>query len=590
MVGSQHWVRPFLVLVVVGFFVLPEAPAATLPGVNPPGIVVPNSESVVAPLEPEVPTVPTTAPEAPNAPGTQTTEPPKQEAVPAAPSMESVTPAASPAEPSAPQAPAAETGAAISPSKPAVTATSDLGPAAPTAMDAPLPDTVNFKAASQTSEINWNGYFKNETAYRYKEPRSITKIRNTAYLKGTYSFSPRYKATFAGWAYYDMAYDLFDYDTIAARRVRNSDQPLPFLFNLGKGKDSKGLDLKELFLDMHYDKIDVRLGRQFVVWGVLEGVRVVDEVQPMDFRELIMPELLDYRIPLWMAKIDYYRKEGEYQLLWMPEHRFNRPAPPGSEWELLQEVPGTTYPRQYDPLNANVGFRFSTNLWDADVTFSYLYTYDYFNTVFRNIVLNQIQLTPEFFPKFSRINMYGSTISKQVGDYIVKGEASYVTGKYFSVVGIDRNNDGILDSLGEFQRDHIRWGLGLEFTWQGMDISPGISQWIILGYDKAMVINNYDTSITLFLRKEIPQRSMLFECLAIDFVNLQEYYLNPRLSYLLTDHFKITTGLNLFEGRRSQFGVLSNPIGSPIEIEQRSQFVGNFHDNDRVYVELKYSF
>ncbi len=575
-----------MVLAMAGSFWLPGASADTLPpGVNPPGIVVPNNEPFVAPAEPEIPAVPTAAPDVPNAPVSQSTEPSKQEAEP---SKETATPTASPEESSAPQVPATAAGAPIGPSpNPAAT---DAPFSVPTVPDIALPEKTDLLAPSNSPGIIWNGYFKNETAYRYKEPRTITKIRNTIYLDGSYSFSPRYKAKFAGWAYYDMAYDLFDYDTIAGRQARNADQPLPFLFNLSKDKDQKGVDVRELYLDMHYDKMDVRLGRQFVVWGVLEGVRIVDEVQPVDFRELIMPDLLDYRIPLWMAKIDYYRKEGVYQLLWMPEIRVNKPAPPGSEWELLQEVPGTTYPKQYDPLNANVGLRFSTNFWDADVTFSYLYTYDYFNTVFRNIVLNQVDLAPEFFPKFTRINMYGSTISKQVGDYIVKGEVAFVTGKYFSVVNEDRNNDGILDSQGEKKRDHIRWGMGLDFTWQGMDISPGMSQWIILGYDSAMVVKNYDTGVTLFLRKEIPQHSMLFECLAINFVNLGEWYLNPRLTYSLTDNFKITPGLNLFWGKASQFGVLANVDGAPTEIEQYSQFIGNFHNNDRVYVNLKYSF
>jgi len=596
MAGGEQWTRCFMVLVVAGSLGLPGASPETLPpGVNPPGIVIPNNEPFVAPAEPEIPAVPTAVPEAPNAPNTpvsQTAAPSKQEAEPAEPSQETATPAASPEESSAPLVPATAAGAPISPSinNPAATAAPFSVPTVSAAADVTLPDKSDLLESSSTSGINWNGYFKNETAYRYKEPRTITKIRNTFYLDGTYSFSSRYKATFAGWVYYDMAYDLFDYDTIADRPKRNSDQPLPFLFNLSKDRDTKGADIRELYLDMHYDKMDVRLGRQFVVWGILEGVRIVDEVQPLDFRELIMPDLLDYRIPLWMAKIDYYRKEGVYQLLWMPEIRVNKPAPPGSEWELLQEVPGTTYPDQFDPLNANAGLRFSTNLWDADVTFSYLYTYDYFNTVFRNIVLNQVQLAPEFLPRFTRLNMYGSTISKQVGDYIVKGEVAYVTGKYFSVANEDRNNDGILDDQGEKKRDHIRWGLGLDFTWQGMDISPGMSQWIIFDYDSAMVVDNYDTSLTLFLRKEIPQMSMLFECLAIAFVNLDEWYLNPRVTYTLTDHFKITTGLNLFEGQKSQFGVLSNVNGSPTEIEQQSQFVGNFHDNDRVYVNLKYSF
>ena len=48
--------------------------------------------------------------------------------------------------------------------------------------------------------------------------------------------------------------------------------------------------------------------------------------------------------------------------------------------------------------------------------------------------------------------------------------------------------------------------------------------------------------------------------------------------------------MNFFSGAQSQFGVLANPVGQPVVRDQRSQFVGNFHDNDRVYMEFKYSF
>lgn len=440
------------------------------------------------------------------------------------------------------------------------------------------------------SDIAWNGYFKNETAYRVREPRAITKMRNTAGLTGVYSFNPTYRLTASGWIYYDLAYDVFDYDTIAARLERNGDEPLTFLFNLGKEKDSSGADLRELYLDMMYDSVDIRLGRQIVVWGVLEGVRIVDEINPQDFRELIMPDLLDYRIPLWTAKLDWYRDEGTWEFLFIPDIRFHKPAPPGSEWELLQRVPGTIQPDTYDPMNWEYGVRLSTTLWDADMTFSYFYTWDDFPVVFRRILLNQLDTEPQFLPTYTRITIYGTTMSKQVGDYILKGEFAYVTGKYFAVDNIDRNGDALLDFLGELERDHIRWGLGVEFNWNGMDISPGITQWIIPDYDPAMVQDQVDTSINLFLRKEYPRSSMLFELLLIQFTNLHELYINPEWTFFITDRFQIATGIDMFSGKNSQFGVLSNPLGAPQVRDQRSQFVGNFHDNDRVYLEFTYSF
>jgi hypothetical protein len=441
------------------------------------------------------------------------------------------------------------------------------------------------------SDIQLSGYLKNETAFRYREPRSITKIRNVAYLNAKYPYSSHLKFNFSGWAYYDLAYNLFDYDTIAARFHRDASQPLAFLVTLPREKDAVGADIRELYADMFFGDLDIRLGKQFVVWGVLEGVRIVDEVNPQDFRELILPDLLDYRIPQWMAKIDYYRPEASYQLIWNPDMTFHKPAPPGSEWELLQEVPGTRYPKTFDYKNSDIGFKVSTTIRDTEMTFSYLYTWDPFPTIFRQVLIDQ-SIDPVFLPTYTRISMYGATFVKQLDSSILKGELAYVTGKYFAVFNADENHDGWLDKNGEFQRDHIRWGLGMDYNWLGADISPSIVQWIILDYDQAIIQDQFDTGLNLFVRKEFPESSSIFTLLAIYLVNLDEVYLKPKWAFRITDHFQIATGVDLFFGNGSQFGVsgVLDAAGNVTVPEQRSQFLGNFHDNDRIFLEFKYSF
>ena len=208
--------------------------------------------------------------------------------------------------------------------------------------DAAAPFSTDPAESSQPAwlkGLSLGGYLKNETAFRFSEPRSITKIRNIAHVDGAWEFTPRLRLGFSAWAYHDLAYELFHYRTISARFARDAEQPLVFIDNLAEEKDSPVAEVRELYLDMYFDRFDLRVGRQFVVWGVLEGVRITDEINPMDFRELILPELLDYRIPLWTVKVDWYTDTGgDVQLLWIPDLRFHEPAPPGSEWELLQRI------------------------------------------------------------------------------------------------------------------------------------------------------------------------------------------------------------------------------------------------------------
>ena len=92
-------------------------------------------------------------------------------------------------------------------------------------------DDKNF-LSSLKEEFNLSGYLKNETAFRYQEPRAFTKIRNIAYLRGRYVINNMAEISGSAWAYHDLAYDLFDYDTITARAERDAIQPLNFIENL----------------------------------------------------------------------------------------------------------------------------------------------------------------------------------------------------------------------------------------------------------------------------------------------------------------------------------------------------------------------
>ncbi len=450
--------------------------------------------------------------------------------------------------------------------------------------------TIEEPEQSIWSRFSFSGYLKNETAYRIREPRSITKIRNIAYLNAQYPFNDLLNFNFTGWAYYDHAYDLFNYETIAARLERNAEEPLAFVQSLPQEKDSPVAEIRELYVDIAADNWDARLGKQYVVWGVLEGVRIVDEINPMNFRELILPDLLDYRISLWTAKLDYYTDWGDFQLLLIPELKFHQPAPRGSEWELLQEVPGTRSPESWKLENTEVGLKWDFTLLDTELSLSYLYTWDDFPVIFRTVKIGGRD--PVFYPTYTRINMYGLTAVKQLGSYILKGEFAYVTDKFFGRLNTaDVDGDLIVDTNGEAQKNHIRWGLGTDFVVMGWDAAVGMMQWIILDYEETLIQDRLDTSYNVFLRKEFPRVSLTFQMLYIYFKSLNEAYLKPKLFFQVTNRFQIAVGMDLFSGEKSDFGSSSQNIDGEFDINiQQAQFVGNFNDNDRVFFEFKYSF
>ncbi|MCU7842629.1 MAG: RNA polymerase-associated protein rapA [Candidatus Thiodiazotropha sp. (ex Monitilora ramsayi)] len=62
--------------------------------------------------------------------------------------------------------------------------------------------------------------------------------------------------------------------------------------------------LRELYLDSTLWDWDLRLGKQQVVWGTADGIKLLDIINPTDFRELNQNAMEDSRIPIWMINAE----------------------------------------------------------------------------------------------------------------------------------------------------------------------------------------------------------------------------------------------------------------------------------------------
>ena len=73
---------------------------------------------------------------------------------------------------------------------------------------------------------------------------------------------------------------------------------------------------------------------------------------------------------------------------------------------------------------------------------------------------------------------------------------------------------------------------------------------------------------------------------------MRELYVKPKVTFNVTDLFSVAAGLDLFYGQSSQVGVgaKDGKAVDILEIEQRFQFLGNFSNNKRLFLEFKYSF
>jgi len=74
--------------------------------------------------------------------------------------------------------------------------------------------------------------------------------------------------------------------------------------------------LRELYVDTSAGDWDIRAGKAQEVWGTADGIKLLDIINPTDFRELNQNTMEDSRIPVWMIKGERNIGEtGNIQLL-----------------------------------------------------------------------------------------------------------------------------------------------------------------------------------------------------------------------------------------------------------------------------------
>ena len=71
-------------------------------------------------------------------------------------------------------------------------------------------------------------------------------------------------------------------------------------------QQEKELKLGEAYLQgALLPNFDLKLGRQIVVWGKSDNIRITDVLNPLDNREPGMVDIEDLRLPVTMTRLDY---------------------------------------------------------------------------------------------------------------------------------------------------------------------------------------------------------------------------------------------------------------------------------------------
>jgi hypothetical protein len=86
--------------------------------------------------------------------------------------------------------------------------------------------------------------------------------------------------------------------------------------------------LREAYLDTEVGDVSIRAGKQQVVWGTADGMKLLDAINPTDYTEMAQNQMEDSRMPIWMINAESdstYGDGGSFQMI-LSEARGNKIA------------------------------------------------------------------------------------------------------------------------------------------------------------------------------------------------------------------------------------------------------------------------
>ena len=241
---------------------------------------------------------------------------------------------------------------------------------------------------------------------------NISSLKTSLLLDYEHKFENGWRVKANAKAYYDAIYDI--------RGTQNfSEEELEEL--------KSEVELYDAYVEGSItDSFDMKLGRQVVVWGRSDTLRVTDVLNPLDNRRPGMVDIEDLRLPVAMAKFDYFIGDWRVTPIAILEQRFSKNPPFDSVFNPLPIVAPAN--ESYDDITyaLSVGGEFSG--WDVN-----FYAAQVRNDEGQLILPSPSQPSPII--AHDKIEMYGTALNALTGSWLFKTELAYFDGLKFSTTG-----------------------------------------------------------------------------------------------------------------------------------------------------------
>lgn len=333
-------------------------------------------------------------------------------------------------------------------------------------------------------------------------------------------------------------------------------------------KERSGFELREAYVDHSGKNWGFRLGRQLVIWGAADGVRITDLVSPMDMTEFLAQDYDDIRMPVNAARFFLFNEIMKFELIALPSfHPYILPVGKNNTWSVLPvDSPLPIVWREAQSLpefkfsNMEYGGRLSFNLPGVDFSLAGLYTWNKMPVLTYIPSATEITISPRYY----RMGFVGGDISKPLGQFVLRGEAACNFSKRFNY----RPEDSMAPQKGF---NSINWLVGVDwYAPREFILSAQFSSESIFNYENIIASPRHSSLMTFNISKKLIDSILQLSNFTYFDINHKGWFSRFAADYALNDHIRLFLGYDWFGGNEGIFG--------------------RYKNNSEVWLKCKYSF
>ncbi len=332
------------------------------------------------------------------------------------------------------------------------------------------------------------------------------------------------------------------------------------------------MGLRQAYVDIYWDSVDLRVGRQQVIWGKGDGVFITDVVSPKDLRRFLLPDFEEIRTGIDAVKLDYYRGSGTLEVVWAPVFAPTLAPDEGSVWARDMQFPvQPSFDLSSEDVaasleNSEVFAKYSLLSSSFDLEMMAGYAWDDAPAMHTSAELDpdtHEMVSLVITPQHHRLALAGGSFSTAVGGLVVRGEGAYYWGKRLPTES-PVTGDGVLE------RDYVHYLFGVDWVLLGVNMSAQFIQEVILDHDDLLASDEHSDVMTFLASDGFLNDTLHLEFFSYVGLSDGDALLRPKVSYDVADGFELLLGADWFVGNEGMFGA--------------------YDANDSVYAKLKYSF